>query len=234
MRRLGRLRSYARPSELLRAKACSLVRPAGGVTKVWSLLLSPEEERISSKTGDFDVSVLLDSPWLQAWADELFSSLKACHPTSPLWDFSCQEYAEIFKEIANKFKVNATPYQTRHSGPSIDRARDHRSLLEIQQSGQWKAHKSVVRYEKSARLARSWEALDSNFRAQAQWCEQGNPAGAPNGPRFHRNRDLKRRYVMDLFSGEGGVSRAIRRLGFRSKFWDIKHGMQHDDRPQSG
>ena len=38
------LSSYARPSELLRAKVCSLVRPANGITRTWSLLLAPEEE----------------------------------------------------------------------------------------------------------------------------------------------------------------------------------------------
>ena len=73
MKRIGYLRmavfvlvavsSYARPSELLRARVCSLMRPATGVTKTWSLLLSPEEENVKSKTGEFDVS-LLDSPWL--------------------------------------------------------------------------------------------------------------------------------------------------------------------------
>ncbi|CAE7317250.1 unnamed protein product [Symbiodinium sp. CCMP2456] len=33
---------------------------------------------------------------------------------------------------------------------------------------------------------------------------------------------------MDLFSGNGGVSRAIHSMGFKSKFWDIKHGSAHD------
>ena len=63
--------SYARPSELLTARVFSLVRPANHITKTWSLLLSLKEER-SSKMGDYDVSILLDSPWLLGWAHEFF------------------------------------------------------------------------------------------------------------------------------------------------------------------
>ena len=164
--------SYARPSELLRARACSLVRPAGGVTRTWTLLLSPEEEKLSSKTGDFDVSVALDSPWMAPWCGKLFDLLKSCHPLTPLWDFDYREYAQVFQEVAARLGVEATPYQTRHSGPSIDRSRDYRSLVEVQKRGQWRAHKSVTRYEKSARLAKTWEGLNPHFKAHAEWCEQ--------------------------------------------------------------
>ncbi|OLQ04427.1 hypothetical protein AK812_SmicGene12519 [Symbiodinium microadriaticum] len=164
--------SYARPSELLRAKACSLLRPAAGVTKTWSLLLSPEEENVKSKTGDFNVSLLLDSPWLVTWCEQPFSFLKSCHPTTPLWDFGYPEYAEVFRNVTARLGVDATPYQTRHSGPSIDRARNYRTLLEVQKRGQWKSYKSVARYEKSASLARSWEELSMNFRVHAELCEQ--------------------------------------------------------------
>jgi len=33
---------------------------------------------------------------------------------------------------------------------------------------------------------------------------------------------------MDLFSGEGGVSKACIKLGFNAKQWDIKYGAYHD------
>lgn len=33
---------------------------------------------------------------------------------------------------------------------------------------------------------------------------------------------------MDLFAGEAGVSKAAERLGYRAKFWDIIHGINHD------
>ncbi|CAE7489577.1 unnamed protein product, partial [Symbiodinium natans] len=199
LKRLGCLRmalfmllavsTYARPSELLRAKVVSLVRPARGITSSWSLLLAPEEEEIATKTGDYDVAIPLDSPWLKGWSHALFDCLKQSHPTAPLWDFNYQEYQLMMKQISDMFGVDVTPYQTRHSGPSIDRARQYRSLLEVQKRGQWKAHKSVARYEKSARPGQ---------------------------------------YVMDLFSGQGGVGRAVRHFGFNAKFWDIRFGADHD------
>ena len=37
-----------------------------------------------------------------------------------------------------------------------------------------------------------------------------------------------RGYFMDLFSGKGGVSRAIHSLGFEAKQWDVLHGPLHD------
>ena len=33
---------------------------------------------------------------------------------------------------------------------------------------------------------------------------------------------------MDVFSGTRGVSKAVRRLGYMAKFWDIEHRPSHD------
>ena len=55
--------------------------------------------------------------------------------------------------------IDITPYQLRHSGPSKDRSRNSRSLLEVQKRGRWKSHKSVARYEKSGRLAANFQML---------------------------------------------------------------------------
>ena len=35
-------------------------------------------------------------------------------------------------------------------------------------------------------------------------------------------------YFADLFSGDGGVARAVRRLGGNARSWDICHGHQYD------
>ena len=61
MKRLGQLQmalftmlglsSYSRPSELLRCRVFSLVRPAPSVTEHWCFLLNPEEHPARSKTG---------------------------------------------------------------------------------------------------------------------------------------------------------------------------------------
>ena len=119
--------TYARPSELLRARLFSMVRPHSGVTGHWSMLLSPEEQGTQTKTGEFDTSLILDSPYLQSWGDRLFEELKKGHPEERLWDFDYGEYNRSFREAAKRLGVVVTPYQTRHSGPSIDRSRNYRS-----------------------------------------------------------------------------------------------------------
>ena len=52
----------------------------------------------------------------------------------------------------------------RHSGPSIDRVKHHRSQLEVQKRGQWKSTKSVHMYEKVARLACNWELVNQKAK----------------------------------------------------------------------
>ena len=52
------------------------------------------------------------------------------------------------------------PYQTRHSGASIDLCLSHRSLREVQSRGRWGSEKSMLRYNKSAKLAQSMKQFD--------------------------------------------------------------------------
>eukprot|EP00435_Cladocopium_sp_Y103_P034787 s2991_g9.t1 len=183
MREMGQLRmaifvmvavsSYARPSELLRMRVFSLVRPSAGITSSWSLLLSPEDLPERSKTGDFDVSIALDSPFLRGWSDTVFSHMKKLHPEDPLWDFDSNEYFRAFKKVTEHLGLdNLTPYQTRHSGPSIDRAKGHRTQLEVMKRGQWKSQSSVVRYEKAARLAATFNTLPMELQSHARLCEE--------------------------------------------------------------
>ena len=158
------LSSYARPSELLRAKVYSLVWPANGITRTWSLLLAPEEEGLPTKTGDFNVSILLDSPWMASWADGLFDSLKRCHPTSPLWDFGYKDYNSMFQSLSNHFGIQVTPYQTRHSGPSIDRSRRYRWFVTKRAPG-WQALEKSFRGSSRPTPSSASEALGSTCRS---------------------------------------------------------------------
>ena len=136
------------------------------MTQALSLLLSPGGE------GDLeDWTFRCFDFFAQPLADKLFDLLKSCHPMTPCQTSTARSTRRCSERWPNAWE-EATPYQTRRSGPSIDRARTYRSLLGVQKRGQWRAHKSVVRYEKSARLAKSWECLDANFKAHAEWCEQ--------------------------------------------------------------
>lgn len=164
--------SYARPSELLRMRLFSLVRPVAGVTTSWALLLSPEESEQRSKTGEFDVNIAVDSPYLLPWIHRFFTHLKKGHPEEALWDFNYDEYRKEFSKAAEVLGLDITPYQPRHSGPSIDRAKKWRSQHEVQKRGQWKSQKSVNRYEKSARLAATFDSLPLALQSHCRLCEQ--------------------------------------------------------------
>lgn len=182
LRRMGKLRmalfllvslsSYARPSELIRLQVYSLVRPSPGVTSSWTLLMSPEERPDRTKTGEFDTSIALDSPYMIPWSHTLFGYLKQTHPSNPLWDFDYNQYCRDFQKAVASLGLDLTPYLTRHSGPSIDRSRGYRSQLEVQKRGQWKSQSSVMRYEKAARLAATTENLAADLQAHCRVCEE--------------------------------------------------------------
>jgi len=153
------LSAYTRPSELYRCRTMSLIPPTQQVTDHWSLLLNPEEFVDRSKTGEYDDSILLDSRFLKPWASVLYRELKKQPAQQLLWDFDYQSYYQAFVTAAKKMQIEITPYNMRHSGPSIDRSQNTRPLLEVQKRGRWRSHKSVTRYEKSARLAANFNQL---------------------------------------------------------------------------
>ena len=165
------LSTYARPSELLRCPTSCLIPPSSGVLDEWALLPAPQELAVSTKTGEYDHSVALDSKFLKPWADTLFTALKTQAPDTNLWNFTYGQYLASFKAACRMIHLELSPYQTRHSGPSIDRARQWRLLHEVQKRGNWRSHKSVMRYEKSARLALSYQSLPPAVRHHCDMCE---------------------------------------------------------------
>ena len=170
------LSSYARPSELLRCTVACLVAPSKRVTDHWSLVLNPEESGTPSKVGEYDDSVLLDSAWLKPWAPRLFRTLVQGAGNRPLWDFEYSDFLSYFNQAAARLQLPVTPYQWRHSGPSIDISRRLRTLTEVQKRGRWKSQKSVTRYEKSGRLAMNFNGLPLKVQ---QHCLEAESAPAP-------------------------------------------------------
>ena len=90
-----------------------------------------------------------------------------------VWHFQYPAYLSEFKAAVKELGSTeyVIPYQSRHSGPSIDVARRLRTLAEVQRRGQWKAQKSVLRYEKEARLTESWNLLPLHIRVLLEACE---------------------------------------------------------------
>ena len=115
--------AYLRPGELIALTGDRLISPhAQGVTPFWALLLSPQEEMVAGKTGEFDESVLLDAPVLISLHSQL-QTLKARAKFGHLWSFSYADYLRTFHnlvELSNLEVLAPYPYSLRHGGASHD------------------------------------------------------------------------------------------------------------------
>ena len=89
----------------------------------------------------------------------------------PVWHFGYPECLASFRQVAKKEGMpDLTPYQTRHSGASIDRFYRWRLLADVKKRGGWRSDKSVARYEKSARLGVQKERRGDGIIAHGKRC----------------------------------------------------------------
>ena len=140
------------------------------VTRFWAVLIHPEEGVSRSTTGGSDDSIVLDSVWLQ-WMSPTFVKFKRGRTTGPLWSFGYPTSLVRFRAAAEGFGApHLVPYQLRHSGASNDRISEERDLLSIQKRGRWASHKSLVRYEKAARVGLSLMRYHAALRAHFDEC----------------------------------------------------------------
>ena len=155
--------AYLRPGETMPLQRRDFVPPSISINGFWALLAFPNERAERSKIGEADNSILLDAPWAQ-WMNSLWDVLHdkddAC-----VWNFSYAHLVREFRTSSKRLGVDVVPYQCGHSGASHDRAVQLRSLLEIQKRGQWTSNKSVMRYEKSARLGQTYAQYSSRLQA---------------------------------------------------------------------
>ena len=61
--------------------------------------------------------------------------------------------------------MTVVPHQARHSGPSVDSAMHLRTRAEMKARGRWASDKSVMRYERPARLTESFLEMSEARRA---------------------------------------------------------------------
>ena len=107
------------------------------------------------------------------WITPVLEILKQGNGASFVWNFTYPEFVKAFNQAKDKLKIrDLVPYQMRHSGPSIDRSRQARSLEEVQKRGRWRAHRSLVRYEKAARLAATMNSYTDQQQEYFRLCEQ--------------------------------------------------------------
>ena len=86
--------------------------PPHAMTPHWAILLAPQEAMVTSKTGEFDESVLLDGSELPAVYERLAELRKGRPPQAPLWPFTYQEFVEGWtrhSDLAGVAKRGAEP-----------------------------------------------------------------------------------------------------------------------------
>ena len=163
--------AYLRPSELLSLRRGSLVPPAQGGLRDWSLHLFPQEESKRSKVGSADDTVVMNSERMR-WADPVLAHLASGPAAERLFPWDYQQFGRLVQGAAERLRIQAVPYQARHSGISLDRAFRLRSQEEAMKRGRWSSFRSIVRYEKTGHLNEAWRRLDPDVQAHALVCEE--------------------------------------------------------------
>ena len=133
-------------------------------------MLCPEEEGRASKTNQFNDSIELDDDRLH-FLTPVWTEMSQSGNLTRAWPFSYPDYLVAFKCAAAKIGwPTACPYQMRLSGPSIDLADRRRSMEEAQRRGRWAQPRSMMRYERRARLAAEWSKVPTATRARCEEC----------------------------------------------------------------
>ena len=164
--------TYARPSELLGLRKKDVIPPVRGMSRYGALMIAAEDTGLTMKTGEIDDSILLDCSWMPFLHTIALNLSKAREsPLHRLLRFDYPAFVAEFNDALSELdmtRLNIIPYSWRHSGPSLDRAGNHRTLAEVQKRGRWKQMRSVARYEKAGRIGLGVRDLTS---AQIAYCE---------------------------------------------------------------
>ncbi|CAK0857549.1 unnamed protein product, partial [Prorocentrum cordatum] len=163
---------YYRPNEPLSLRAADPAPPVAGARAgcSWSLNLHARERAVASKTEEFGEAMQLDLERQAALGPAQAALLQGRH--GPRWRAAVLKRA--FSRAVKALKLGsvgaASRYQLRRGGASRDAATGARSLGQIRHRGRWRAHSSLRRYEKGARLGEVLERLPPKVRAHALRC----------------------------------------------------------------
>ena len=167
--------TYMRPGELLGLRTTSLVpaRPELGPSyRHWAILVHPWAHGRASKVGEFDESILLDSP-SRPWIGRIAARLRQDNAKREfVANFSYREWAATWRSCASSLGLPAeTLYVMRHTGASDDWLRRARSIAEIKRRGRWASDRSLKRYEKSARTMAVMQTWPPQLLQYLRKCE---------------------------------------------------------------
>ena len=154
---------YLRPSELSGLKSDQVVEPqefGGAHFKHLAIVLHHFSGLVPSKTGVFDESILLDSPWFGEVATMEISRLARSRSAgAPVWSWQRAglraEWTSVMQALRfDKNELTVCLYGLRHGGASHDTLNRLRALHQVKERGRWVTDASVHRYRKAS-LAQS-------------------------------------------------------------------------------
>ena len=119
--------------------------------------LSPDPQRLSE--------IAPGIMWIMALLATLLSIER-------IFAFDYQDFAREFNKTRRRLRIKKlVPYQARHSGVSIDLCLGYRSIAEAKNRGRWASEKSMLRYNKSAKLAQVLKQFDARQLDYFRACE---------------------------------------------------------------
>ena len=154
------LTTYNRPSEPLSVLRRDLNRPMAQVCQDWTVLLWPAERDGRSKVLGSDDSLSL-STRIIPWFTQVVEALADGPDAEPIFNFNYADFVKEFTRARRKLRIKKlVPYQCRHSGASVDLCNNYRSVAEVKARGRWGSEKSMMRYNRAAKLAASMKVFD--------------------------------------------------------------------------
>ena len=160
--------TYLRPTSLLKLYASDVVAPDPSNAKSCTvLIIAPFEKEVSTKSGYYDETVLMDgdvAPWLGR-ALEILAKQKLEQAKKTLgaefdaeqvnlWSFGAKAFLDAWREAVDAMQLPGldTPYQARHGGASRDMLHRSRTVPEVVLRGFWANASSMRTCHKPGRI----------------------------------------------------------------------------------
>ena len=170
--------TYTRPSVATALGVQNVVLPPTGVQASYqqvALLLAPREERVSTKTGKFDDSILVgtvnpDRSFVSSLVKQLAANAKSGKRLALFPNLTLHRYQAAISNAAKRCGLSSlkiTPHLFRHGGASTDVFEQRLDLQEVAKRGHWGGLLGVKRYEKHARLLKVLNDMSEQQRLKA-------------------------------------------------------------------
>ena len=154
--------SYLRPGALLGLYATSVVPPTEelGVASHYVLIVSPFEKEVSTKTGYFDETVVMDGTFCPCMGELVHRHAlrrlagAAGDEDVGLWNLNAKDFLVDWRAAAVALRLSdmETPYQARHGAASRDYLGKVRTAVEIQLRLMHSTTSSLRTYNKPGRI----------------------------------------------------------------------------------